>query len=96
MLASWRYKRRRPQQPRARYGNLIAYMQRRLEGQPSDMRLRLSLVSHLKMAGRYEEAIRQAEHILQRDPTNRRAKTLLLRLRVDQRLAFIQRGLRQL
>jgi hypothetical protein len=48
------------------------------------------------MAGRYEEAINQTEHILQHDPTNRRAKALLLRLRVDQRLALIQRGLRQL
>ena len=95
MLAKWRHKRHRPQ-VRARYGNLIAYMQRRLEGYPSDMRLRLSLVSHLKMAGRFEEAIHQTKHILQRDPTNRRAKSMLLRLRLDQRLALIQRGLRQL
>lgn len=95
MLANWRYKRHRPQ-PRSRYGNLIAYMQQRLERQPSDMRLRLSLVSHLKMAGRYEEAIYQTEHILRRDPTNRRAKALLLRLRLDQRLALIQLGLRKL
>jgi hypothetical protein len=48
------------------------------------------------MAGRYEEAIHQTEHILQRDPTNRRAKALLLRLRLDQRVALIQRGFRKL
>lgn len=94
MLARWRHKRHRPQ-PRARYGNLIAYMQRRLEEQPSDMRLRLSLVAHLKMAGRYEEAIHQTEDILQRDPDNRRAKTLLLRLKLDHRLVTLHRGLLQ-
>ncbi|MFQ5790222.1 MAG: tetratricopeptide repeat protein [Acidobacteriota bacterium] len=77
--------------PRSLYGNLIAYMQHRLEEKPANLRLRLSLVSHLQEAGRYEEAIAQVQHILRANPEHRRAKGLLLRLKLEQRLARIHR-----
>ena len=93
MLSRWRRGGRRAR-PRALYGNLIAYMQTRLREQPADMRLRLALVSHLRLAGRYPEAVHEAEEILRREPSNRRAKSLLLRLRVEQRLAVLQQTMR--
>jgi hypothetical protein len=39
------------------------------------------------MAGRYEEAILQVRHILLSNPNNRRAKGMLIRLRLEQRFA---------
>ena len=73
--------------PRSPYGNLIAYMKDRLEEKPADQRLRLSLVKHLEMAGRYEEAILQVKHILLSNPNNHRAKGMLVRLKLEQRFA---------
>jgi len=89
VFAKWNLSSRR-QRPRALYGNLIAYMENRLEEQPSDLRLRLSLVSHLEMAGRYEEAIHQIRRVLQFSPGDRRAKSMLLKLRLERRLSAIQ------
>jgi Flp pilus assembly protein TadD len=66
-------------------------MENRLEEQPFDLRLRLSLVSHLKMAGRLEEAIHQAQRALQLSPGDRRAKSLLLKLRLERRFSAIHR-----
>jgi thioredoxin-like negative regulator of GroEL len=60
-------------------------MKLRLNQDPDDQRLRLSLVKHLKMAGRYEEAIDQTKHLLLRHPGNRRAKGMLIWLRLEQR-----------
>jgi hypothetical protein len=37
------------------------------------------------MAGRFEEAIDQTKHFLVHDPKNRRAKGMLIRLRLEQR-----------
>jgi Flp pilus assembly protein TadD len=62
-------------------------MKDRLEEKPADQRLRLSLVKHLEMAGRYEEAILQVKRILLSNPDNRRAKGLLIRLTLEQRIA---------
>jgi thioredoxin-like negative regulator of GroEL len=73
------------------YGNLIAYMLRRLDENPNDLRLRLTLVSHLEMAGRYEEAVEHANRLLYLDPANRHVKGLLLRLRLERRIPSFHR-----
>ncbi len=91
MFAKWLQSNRRTK-PRALYGNLIAHMENRPEEQPSDMRLRLSLVSHLKMAGRFEEAIHQVQRAIQMSPGDRRAKGLLLKLRLERRISAIHRA----
>ena len=90
VFAKWNLSSRR-QKPRSLYGNLIACMENRLEEQPSDLRLRFSLVSHLEMAGRYEEAIHQVRRVLQFNPGDRRAKSMLLKLRLERRFSTIQR-----
>jgi Tfp pilus assembly protein PilF len=87
-----RWWRREPSRPRSLYGNLIAYMKGCLATHPANDSLRLALVSHLKEARRYEEAIREVQIILQRDPGHRKAKSLLLRLKLEQRLAAINRS----
>ena len=74
------------------YGNLISHMQHRLNQRPGDLRLRYSLVSHLRQAGRFDEAIRQARDLLRLDPRDRRAKSILLQLRLEQRLAALRDG----
>ena len=84
MFTNW-YRSRSFRQPQSLYGNLIAYMRNRLNEHPDDQRLRLSLVKHLEMAGRYEEAIDQTKHLLLHNPNNRRAKGMLIRLRLEQR-----------
>jgi Flp pilus assembly protein TadD len=66
-------------------------MQKKLEAKPTDQRLRLSLVSHLEAAGRYEEAVLHARKAVRFNPESRRAKGMLLRLRLEQRLASIHR-----
>ena len=88
-LSRWRRHRHRAK-PRNLYGNLISHMQTRLRERPSDWRLRLSLVTHLQKARRYEEAIRQVQDLLRLQPDLRRAKRLLLQLRLEQRLANIR------
>ncbi|MCI0409708.1 MAG: tetratricopeptide repeat protein [Acidobacteria bacterium] len=86
------WRRREAARPRSLYGNLIAYMKGCLATQPANDSLRLALVSHLKEAGRYDEAIRELQFLLQRDPGHRKAKSLLLRLKLEQRLAAINRN----
>ena len=78
--------------PRSLYGNLISQMEHRLDQRPGDLRLRFSLVSHLQKAGRFEEAIRQARDLLRLSPHDRRAKSVLLQLRLEQRLAALRHG----
>ena len=78
--------------PRNLYGNLICQMQRRLDQRPTDARLRFSLVWHLQKAGRLDEAIHQTRDLLRLDPDDRRAKSLLLQLRLEQRLAALRQG----
>jgi hypothetical protein len=60
-------------------------MQLRLNQQPDDQKLILSLVKHLEMAGRYEEAIAQTKRLLLHHPDNLRAKGMLIRLKLEQR-----------
>jgi len=79
--------------PRNLYGNLIFHMQRRLDQRPGDLRLRYSLVSHLQKAGRLEEAIQHARDLSRMSPGDRRAKSILLQLRLEQRLAAVRQGL---
>jgi thioredoxin-like negative regulator of GroEL len=90
MFTNW-YRSKSHRRPPSLYGNLIAYMQLRLNQQPDDQKLRLSLVKHLEMAGRYEEAIDQTRHLLQHHPDNLRAKGMLIRLRLEQRLTGLRR-----
>ena len=87
MHSSWPSipKRRRPRSP---YGNLIAFMQRRLLEEPANVRLRHSLASHLGRAGRYPEAIEEAERLVTMSPSFPEAKRLLLGLRVQRFLGF--------
>ena len=80
--------------PRNLYGNLISQMEHRLHQRPGDLRLRFSLVSHLQKAGRIEEAIRQTRDLLRRSPGDRRAKSVLLQLRLEQRLAALRHGMK--
>jgi Flp pilus assembly protein TadD len=86
MFTRW-YRNRNRRRPRSPYGNLIAYMKQRLNEQPADQRLRLSLVRHLEMAGRYEEAILQVKQLLVSNPHHHRAKGMLIRLKLEQRFA---------
>jgi tetratricopeptide (TPR) repeat protein len=72
--------------PRARYKNLIELIQRRLQLAPDDVRLRTSLATHLGQAGRYREAIAEAERLLELDPTNVGIKRLLLGLKLNRLL----------
>lgn len=91
MLLWWR-RRREKLKPKSLYGNLIAFMKDSLRAQPVNHPLRLSLVVHLQKAGRYEEAIEQLLVLLGQDPGHRKAKGLLLRLKLEQRLALINRS----
>jgi hypothetical protein len=87
MYSSWRniLKRRRP---RSLFGNLIAFKQRRLLDEPANVRLRHSLASHLGRAGRYPEAIEEAERLVAMSPSFPDAKRLLIGLRVQRFLGF--------
>ena len=88
----WLRRRRAKSKPKCLYGNLIASMRSTLESEPSNHALRLALVTHLEKAGRYDEAIEQVLILLGKLPGHRRAKGLLLRLKLEQRLALIHRG----
>ena len=90
----WARGRRRPKLrgPRNPYGNLISQMEHRLDQRPGDLRLRFSLVSHLRKAGRFDEAIGQARDLVRLNPDDRRAKSMLLQLRLEQRLVAIRQG----
>lgn len=81
MRSTWRRIRER-RRPAAPYGNLIASIRTRLAEQPSDLRLRQSLATHLGLAGRYQEAIEEAETLVRMDPDRLSAKRLLLELRL--------------
>lgn len=85
MQATWKRitSRKRPQAP---YGNLIAFIRERLVDEPDDVRLRQSLATHLSRAGRYGEAIEEAERLLQIAPRHAEAKRLLLELRLHRLL----------
>jgi len=84
--------RSRASKPWNLYGNLISQMQLRLDQRPSDLRLRLSLISHLQKAGRFEEAIHQVRALLRLSPGDRRGKRMLLQLRLEQRLSALRQG----
>lgn len=87
MHSSWRniLKRRQPRSP---FGNLIAFMQRRLREEPANVRLRHSLASHLGRAGRYREAFEEAERLVATSPSLPEAKRLLIGLRLHRFLGF--------
>jgi hypothetical protein len=91
LLPKWGRRVDRPK-PRKLFGNLISHMLSRLEERPHDLKLRLSLVAHLQKAGRLEEAIDQARDLLRLRPDDRRAKSILLQLRLEQRLTAIRQG----
>jgi hypothetical protein len=82
---------KKPPKPRSLFGNLIASMKARLEGEPENVALRWTLVTHLARAKRYEEAIEQVKLVLGREPHHVKAKGLLVRLRVERRLAWLHR-----
>ncbi len=63
-------------------------MQRRLLEEPANVRLRLSLASHLGRAGRYPEAIEEAERLVAMSPSLPEAKRLLVGLRIHRFLDF--------
>ena len=90
MLFEWCRIRNRPR-VHSLFGNLIANMQARLEEHPADMRLRLSLASHLEKAGRFEEAVGEVRRILHHNPDYPQAKSMLWRLKLERRLAGLSR-----
>ena len=71
---------------RSRYGNLIESIRERLRKDPHDLRLRHSLATHLGRAGRYHEAIQEAERLLELEPEHVECKRLLLGLRLNRLL----------
>lgn len=75
--------------PRAPYKNLIDLIRKRLDETPRDVRLRYSLATHLSEAGRYGEAIVEAERLLEIDPAHSGIKRLLLGLKLHR---FLHRG----
>jgi hypothetical protein len=82
MQAAWRRITAR-RRPRAPYGNLITFIRERLRSEPGDVRLRHSLATHLSRAGRYREAMEEAERLLEIAPGHAEAKRLLLELRLQ-------------
>ncbi len=86
-LSSWRNIQKR-RQPRAPFGNLIALLRRRLVAEPANVRLRHSLASQLGRAGRYPEAIEEAERLVAASPSFSEAKRLLVGLRIHRFLGF--------
>jgi Flp pilus assembly protein TadD len=90
MQATWRRITSR-KRPRARYGNLIAFIRERLMDEPGDVRLRQSLATHLSRAGRYGEAIEEAERLLEIAPGHAEAKRLLLEIKLHRLLRGDQR-----
>jgi Flp pilus assembly protein TadD len=81
MQTTWKRNSSR-KRPRATYGNLIALIRGRLQEDPNDVRLRHSLATHLGRAGRYGEAIAEAEKLVELAPEHSGAKRLLLGLRL--------------
>lgn len=81
MPSSWKLtgKRRKPAAP---YGNLIASIRARLAQQPADLKLRQSLATHLGRAGRYQEAVQEAETLVAMAPERLSSKRLLLELKL--------------
>lgn len=72
--------------PRAPYANLIAFIGARLQERPDDLKLRFSLATYLGRAGRYREAIEEAERLLELAPGLRGARRLLLGLKLHRLL----------
>jgi len=85
MQSTWRRIRAR-RKPAAPFGNLIASMRSRLTEQPADLRLRQSLATHLGLAGRYQEAVEEAEQLVRMAPERPSAKRLLLELKLNRLL----------
>lgn len=85
MVAPWR-RLKRPKPTRPRYGNLIESIRERIQKEPGDVRLRHALATHLGQAGRYREAIQEAERILEIEPGHVECKRLLLGLRLNRLL----------
>lgn len=56
-------------------------MRDRLAKDPADQRLRLSLATHLRMAGRYDEAVAEVEKLLQSGSSDFETKRLLVGLK---------------
>ena len=56
-----------------RYDEAIAAVRRALELAPLSVRLQAQLVLHFYFAGRFDEAVEQADRVLERDPANGQA-----------------------
>ena len=85
MQSAWQLIRAR-RKPAAPYGNLIASIRKRVSEQPADLRLRQSLATHLGLAGRYQEAVEEAERLVQMAPGRLSTQRLLLELKVNRLL----------
>ncbi|MGH9320722.1 MAG: hypothetical protein ACRD21_05750 [Vicinamibacteria bacterium] len=85
MQGQWRRSAER-RQPRAPYANLIAFIRGQLKENPNDVRLRQSLATHLGHAGRYCEAIEEAERLLKLAPRLFEVRRLLLSLKLHRLL----------
>lgn len=85
MQSTWRRIRTR-RKPASPYGNLIASIRSRLSEHPSDLRLRQSLARHLGLAGRYQEAVEEAEMLVRMAPGRVASKRLLLELKLNRLL----------
>ena len=85
MPTSWRRStsRKRPHPP---FGNLIALIRKRLQQSPDDLRLRRSLATHLGRAGRFREAIEEAERLLRVAPGDVEGRRILLGLKLNRLL----------
>ena len=65
------------------FGNLIALIRRRLQHHPDDLSLRRSLATQLGRAGRFREAIEEAERLLRVSPGDAEGRRILLGLRLN-------------
>lgn len=68
--------------PKAPYGNLIASLREKLNDEPGNLDLRLSLATHLGRAGRYGEAVEEAEKLVSCAPSGFGARRLLVSMKL--------------
>ena len=73
------------------YGGALVQLQKAVALFPDDINLRLSLSQAYQHTGKYEQAQRELEQILARDPNNQKAKTELINLQVRRGNALMNR-----
>lgn len=74
------------------YGNLIAAMRVKLNDEPGNLDLRFSLATHLGRAGRYEEAVEEAEKLVSAAPSGFAARRLLVSLKLHRMILGTRRA----